>query len=323
MGDTSPSARRGYSTEEKFFIIYQFTNKLPWSEIHKNFNERFPARRLICLQKENARLNRACPIIEDDGQLIFVSPGSTDTKVNEYNNLTRPLPAKKAKGVPLSSRYAEQLADGEFSWLSPEDLKEAHELAGLRRPLREAWESARAKERAQGKESLQAAWEIRIRNMFRALRTTDQWLVQRLARAKLEDDDKGRPFVCTWENCIGLKFDKKKQWVRHEHTSHRHLKTWNCNAHGCGYHSFRRSNFRDHLIRVHKFDKNNAYMQLNSRHLSSLTACEAVEAETGRLESHDDVASASTGVHSADPMRIAYIVDGPGVDQMRIDFIVD
>ena len=62
-----------------------------------------------------------------------------------------------------------------------------------------------------------------------------------------------QPFTCTFPNCGEPKsFKRKADWVRHENERHRQLENWTCQIADCSHTCYRKDNFVQHLVRVHK-----------------------------------------------------------------------
>ncbi|KAJ5902395.1 hypothetical protein N7495_002923 [Penicillium taxi] len=63
-----------------------------------------------------------------------------------------------------------------------------------------------------------------------------------------------QPFTCSFPQCTEPKsFKRKADWVRHENECHRKLEWWACSYSGCTHTCARKNNFKEHLVREHKF----------------------------------------------------------------------
>jgi hypothetical protein len=126
-----------YTTEENRFLIYfRVDHPMSWQQLESAYNERFtygsrPHRTDGGLQSQFYRLNTICPEMTDDKLLVF-GPRSqleADThKYNEYDNMTFDCKVRLGGKVSLIDRYAEQIVEENWSWITDEDMLEAMRL---------------------------------------------------------------------------------------------------------------------------------------------------------------------------------------------------
>lgn len=131
-----------YTTEENRFLIYfRVDHPLSWQQMEIVYNERFthgsrPHRTDGGLQSQFYRLNTVCPEMTEDKLLVFgprteEEKNDMSVKFNEYDNLTFDCKVRMGGKVSLIDRYAEQIVEENWSWIRPEDMREAKKLGEL------------------------------------------------------------------------------------------------------------------------------------------------------------------------------------------------
>ncbi|KAK3955264.1 hypothetical protein QBC32DRAFT_253460 [Pseudoneurospora amorphoporcata] len=150
-----------YTPEQNLFIIYHKDDlELPWAEIEKRYNARFPGfyRTAGGLNCNYYRLNAKLPRTEDSDKfsLIFderprYDPENPEKMLpltwDEYEGVrfqtvhVQVRQAAKVLGHPIGLmwRCPEELVKGENEWVLEEHRVKARELAARRRYQREAW----------------------------------------------------------------------------------------------------------------------------------------------------------------------------------------
>jgi hypothetical protein len=126
-----------YTTEEDRFLVYfRVDHTMTWQQVETMYNERFtrgsrPYRTDGGLQSQFYRLNKVCPVLTDDKLLVFGPTTEAEAKVNQYNeydNLTWDCKQRQGKPASLVDRYAEQIVEEQWEWISEEDMAEAKRL---------------------------------------------------------------------------------------------------------------------------------------------------------------------------------------------------
>lgn len=126
-----------YTTEENRFLIYfRVDHPMSWQQLEVAYNERFtrgsrPHRTDGGLQSQFYRLNTVCPEMTDDKLLVFGPRSKLEAdkhKYNEYDNMTFDCKVRLGGKVSLIDRYAEQIVEENWSWISREDMARAKRL---------------------------------------------------------------------------------------------------------------------------------------------------------------------------------------------------
>lgn len=174
-----------YTDEENRFLIYfRVDHPLSWQQLEAEYNRRFPEgtrpyRTDGGLQSQFYRQNTVCPEMTDDKLLVFGPTEEHEAQIkeahetkdktlmlsfNEYDNMTFDCKVRLGGKVSLIDRYAEQIAECDYPWMTEQDKTEARRLgesflsytfnalghlltsypAALRHPYRLAWEARKA-----------------------------------------------------------------------------------------------------------------------------------------------------------------------------------
>jgi len=127
-----------YTSEENRFLIYfRVDHPLSWQQLEVEYNKRFPEstrpyRTDGGLQSQFYRLNTVCPEMTEDKLLVFGPTAEhkqdESTKFNEYDNMTFDCKVRMGGKVSLIDRYAEQIVECNYPWITSEDMREAEKL---------------------------------------------------------------------------------------------------------------------------------------------------------------------------------------------------
>lgn len=137
--DTEAHCNIKYQDEQQDFIIYLHDDlSMTWAQIKEAYNKQFtqgPQREVGGLQSILYRLNEVCPVRTEDGLLKFgveVRDPKTNEllsgKYNQHDNEVGPAFVRGKGKVSLIDRYAEQVVEGNWSWIRPQDMERAREL---------------------------------------------------------------------------------------------------------------------------------------------------------------------------------------------------
>ncbi|KAK1765701.1 hypothetical protein QBC33DRAFT_131799 [Phialemonium atrogriseum] len=136
----TPHINKEYTLEQNLWIIYNHVDlKKPWKEVEDEFGCYFGIKVKRTdggLQSTYYRWNEECPVIDEDGLLEY---GEGDS-FNKWDVKTHKAKVRGHGKISLIDRYASEVVEAGFSWILPQDMVKARQLAERRRPYREAYE---------------------------------------------------------------------------------------------------------------------------------------------------------------------------------------